>query len=86
MNRGWIVNNVLDPGFDLSCSGAQCEFDVGAGDEQKEAWKKEARKFATVGLHFAKKLYGEGNSRTKLWEERGANPMRFYFNYNRHKL
>ena len=77
------MNNVLDPGFDLSCSGAQCEFDLGAGEEEKEAWKDEARNFARVGLEIAKTFCGKNNLQTQLWEDRGADPMRFYFNYNR---
>ena len=81
-NRGWILDNIVEQGFNLNCSGAQAEFNLGGllddRTVQKETWKKEAKKFATAGFEIAKTLFGEDNSRTQLWEERGADPMRFY--------
>ena len=84
MNRGWILDNVVEQGFNVSCSGAQGEFDL-AGlldnrTDQKKVWTDDAKKFANVGLQIGKTLFGADNSRTQLWEERGANPIKFYFN------
>ena len=82
MRRSWILDNIVERGFNLSCSGALGEFKLGglleSRDDQKEAWKKEARNFTGVGVKIAKTLFGEDNLRTQLWEERHKDPMKFY--------
>lgn len=83
MKRRWVLDNIVDQGFFLACSAAEEEFKLGgledSRDDQKKVWKGEAKKFASVGLQIAKTLFGEDNLRTHAWEERGENPMRFYF-------
>ena len=55
-------------------------------DSQKEVWKMEAKKFANVGLQIAKFLFGPKNLRTEEWEERCADPMRFYLRNKRGRV
>ena len=82
MNRGWMLDHIVEQGFILACSGAEEEFKLGglldSREDEKKAWTGEATKFAIVGLKIATTLYGEDNLRTQLWEERGKNPMMFY--------
>ena len=83
------MDNIVEMGFNLSCSGALGEFKLGglleSRDDQKEAWKKEARNFTGVGVKIAKTLFGEDNLRTQLWEERHKDPMKFYLTRGYHK-
>ena len=76
------MDNIVEQGFDLGCSGALGEFKLGGlfedRNSQKEVWKVEAKKFANVGLQIEKFLFGLKNLRTEEWEERCADPMRFY--------
>ena len=62
MNRGWILDNIVVRGFNLSCSGALGE---------------EAKKFADVGLQIAKTLFGKDNLWTQLWKKRAADPTSY---------
>ena len=81
------MDNIVEQGFDLGCSGALGEFKLGGlfedRNSQKEVWKVEAKKFANVGLQIEKFLFGLKNLRTEEWEERNADPMRFYLRNNR---
>ena len=82
MNRGWMLDHIVEQGFILACSGAEEEFKLGglldSREDEKKAWTGEAKKFAIVGLGIATTLFGGDNLRTQLWEDRGADPMRFY--------
>ena len=90
MNRRWLLDNIVEQGFDLGCAGALGEFKLGGlfedRESQKEVWKMEAKKFANVGLQIAKFLFGPKNLRTEEWEERCADPMRFYLRNKRDEV
>merc|ERR1712037_825266 len=73
IHRGWILNKIVNQGFNGSCWCVVGEFNQ--GDDQEEAWKEEARWFAKVGLKIARTLYGKDFKQTLMWEGRLADPI-----------
>ena len=78
MNRGWILDNIVVLGFDLSCSGFLDETRFRNRRDQKKVWMKDAQFFAEDGLKAAKILFGQDSLWTQRWKERSTDPMKFY--------
>ena len=77
IHRGWLLDNIVNPGFKGSCwciVGHQ-------GDEEKEAWKEEAKWFAKVGLKIARTLYGQDSRLAQMWQERYEDPIKADLKY-----
>ena len=77
IHRGWLLDNIVNPGFKGSCwciVGHQ-------GDEEEEAWKEEAKWFAKVGLKIARTLYGQDSRLAQMWQERYEDPIKADLKY-----
>merc|ERR1712130_5651 len=79
IHMGWILNKIVNQGFNGSCWCVVGQFNQ--GDDEEDAWKEKARWFAKVGLKIARTLYGPDFRQTLMWEERFADPIKFFLKY-----
>ena len=86
MDRRRILDEIVERGFALSCSGALGEQNCKNRKEIKASWLKDAKMFANIGLDISKTLHGEDHSWTRRWQERDADPMKIFLRENVHAI
>ena len=74
-SRRIFLQFIVEEAFDVNSQGA-----ASAVHSRKDAssWVQEAKTFAEMGLQMSKTLNGVDHSETKKWEERRADPIKYF--------
>ena len=66
---------IVEEAFDVNSQGAASAV---YSRKDESSWVQEAKTFAELGLQMSKTLNGVDHSETKKWEERSADPIKYF--------
>ena len=77
---GWILKDIVEPGFDASCQGFYNMNKVAALTNlpEKKKFYVDIQNFASVGMKLSLMLYGKENEETMDWQSRKTDPIKFF--------
>ena len=74
-SRRTFLQVIVEEAFDVNAQGAASAV---YSRKDESSWVEEAKTFAEMGLQMSKTLYGVDHSETKKWEERYADPIKYF--------